>query len=153
MAIVKGTNGLSLNIQDDYLTLRTPNGNYTASFSGAKASGKLASDKNAFQSIDKYVENAVKNSNYGDVMKTLLDPKLLTSLWPAWNEKIEPNLILVGDTVKFINSTFAKKYPNGYLVKKVARKNVFIQLSEKDIDRQNVIENFLKCKFIRIKDL
>jgi hypothetical protein len=27
------------------------------------------------------------------------------------------------------------------------------QLSEKDIDRQNEIENFLKCKFIRIKDL
>ena len=66
MAIVKGTNGLSLNIQHDYITLRTPNGNYTTSWGGAKASGKLGSHKTAFNNIDKFVQEKMKNSTAGD---------------------------------------------------------------------------------------
>jgi hypothetical protein len=130
MSTVKGTDGLSLNIQHEYVTLRTPNGNYTTSYGGARASGKLASHDTAFQTINEYVENSVKNSNmtYGDVMKTLLDPKILSSLWSEWNEKIQPNLFLPGDNVKFTDTYMLKRYPNGGKVVKVARKNVFIQL-------------------------
>jgi len=132
MATLKGTNGLSLNIQHDYITLKTPNGNYTSSWGGAKASGKLAQDGKAFSAIDKYVQTKIKGSNYGDVMKTLLNPTVLSSLWPDWNQKVEDNTFLPNDKVKFNQPMFIKKYPNGGVVTKVARKYVFIRLTDKN---------------------
>jgi len=129
MAIVKGKNGLSLNIQHDYITLRTPNGNFTNSWGGAKASGKLAMDNKAFNAIDKFIQINSKNSNYKDVMVTLLDPKVISPLWSGWNEEVKKNDFQINDKVKFIpNCLFTKKYPNGGVVKKVSRKNVFITL-------------------------
>ena len=126
MSIVKGTNGLSLNVQRDYITLRTPNGNYTTSFGGAKGSGKLTNK--AFKSIDTFVENQMKTKSPLDAMKMLLDEKVLTSLWSEWNEKVETNDFKIGDVVEFKKDCiFFKKYKGGE-VKKVARKNVFIKV-------------------------
>lgn len=118
---------LSLNEQHEYITLRTPNGNYTISFGGAKATGKLAAHPTAFRNIDKYVKNY---NTYGEAMKTLLDPVVLSGLWAEWNEKVEDNTFLPNDNVRFNNNIFIKKYPNGGVVKLVKRKNVYILLAD-----------------------
>jgi len=120
---------LSLNIQHDYITLRTPNGNYTTKWSGAKASGKMATHPTAFKNIDTYVQTERKSRKLGDVMLSLTDPKILSSLWSEWNESIEPNLFLPTNQVVFKESSlFTKRYPKGGIVKKVARKTVYIHL-------------------------
>lgn len=128
MATIKGKSGLSLNVQHDYITLKTPNGNYTSSWGGSKGSGKLAQDDKSFVAIDKYVETNKKKSSVGDVMKTLLDPKVLSSLWSNWNEEIKVNDFVPTDKVKFNITPFIKKYPRGGEVVKVAKKYVFIKL-------------------------
>ncbi len=130
MATIKGTNGLSLNVQHEYITLKTPNGNFTTSYSGARASGKLASNSAAFNALDKYVQTTMKKSNAGDAMKNLLDTKVLTSLWPNWNEKVLTNDFKPTDKVKFNQSLFIKKYPNGGVVMKVAKKYVYLKLAD-----------------------
>lgn len=90
---------LSLNKQHEYITLRTPNGNYTNSFSGAKASGRLALDSNSFNAIDGHVQNLVrKGKTYGAAMETLLDESILSILWPDWNKEY-PNNFTVEDVV------------------------------------------------------
>lgn len=133
MSIVKGTKGLSLNIQHDYITLRTPNGNYTTSWSGAKASGKLAAHKTAFNNIDKFVQTKIKSISPLDAMKLLLEPNVLSSLWNEWNEEVKSNDFKVGENVLFNpTSLFAKKFPKGGTVKSVSRKNVFIHLLDKN---------------------
>lgn len=130
MATIKGVKGLSLNVQHEYITLKTPNGNFTTSYRGARASGKLASNSTAFNALDKYVQTTMKKSNAGDAMKNLLDPKVLTSLWPNWNDKVQENLFLPNDKVKFNESLFIKKYPNGGVVTKVAKKYVYLKLAD-----------------------
>jgi hypothetical protein len=126
----KSKEPLTLNIQHDYITLKTPNGNYTTSWNGARASGKLAYHPTAFTNIDKYVQTEVKKpgANYGDVMASLTDPKILSTLWPEWNETVEPNNFVPTDKVVFNQPAFFKKYPKGGIVKSVSRKNVYIQL-------------------------
>lgn len=129
MATIKGTNGLSLNMQHDYITLKTPNGNFTTSWGGAKASGKLAKNSKAFNALDKYVQTS---ENFGDAMKNLLNPEILTSLWSDWNAPVKKNDFAPGDVVKFEpDSLFIKKYPNGGVVSSVSRVNVFIKLADK----------------------
>lgn len=128
MTTIKGKDGLSLNVQHDYITLKTPNGNYTTSWSGSKGSGKLGQDNKAFDAIDKYVETNKKKSSTGDVMKTLLDPKVLSSLWNNWNEEVKKNDFVPTNKVKFTQPLFIKKYPNGGEVVKVSKKYVFIKL-------------------------
>jgi hypothetical protein len=127
MAIIKGTNGLSINVQHDYITLRTPNGNFTTSWNGAKATGKLA--KEAFETIDKYVQEKMKTSTAGDAMEYLLDTKILSSLWKGWNQEIKPNLFILNDNVNFNEPLFIKKYPKGGVVVKVSKKTVYIRLT------------------------
>jgi len=64
-------------------------------------------------------------------MESLLDPKVLTKLWPNWNDEVQKNDFKPTDKVKFIpTSLFAKKYPKGGVVKEVARKNVYISLAD-----------------------
>lgn len=133
MAIVKGTNGLSLNIQHDYITLRTPNGNFTTSWCGSKASGKLAQNNKAFNALDNYVQTEGKKTSFGDAMNNLLKPEILSTLWSDWNATVKKNTFVPGDVVKFeSNSLFAKKYPKGGIVQKVSRVNVFIKLADKN---------------------
>lgn len=120
---------LSLNIQHDYITLRTPNGNFTTSWSGARSTGKLATHPTAFKKIDNYVETEKKKRTVGEVMESLTDPKVLSKLWPEWDEVVEPNLFLTSDKVVFKKDCmFLKHYPKGGEVVKVARKNVYIRL-------------------------
>lgn len=121
---------LSLNNQHDYITLKTPNGNYTTKWNGAKASGKMATHPTAFKNIDIYVETERKSRKLIDVMTSLTDEKILSTLWPEWNEPIEPNLFLPTNQVVFKDPFFAKRYPNGGVVKKVARKTVYIHLTD-----------------------
>lgn len=135
MSIIKGKNGLSLNVQHDYITLKTPNGNYTTSWGGAKSSGKLTQNSKAFNAIDRYVETKRKSMNFLDVMKSLLEPKVLSLLWEGWNEEVKPNNFVKDDKVKFIIPVFSKRYPNGGTVVKVSRKNVFLRL----VDTNQVI--------------
>jgi len=131
MTIVKGrVKTLSLNVQRDYITLRTPNGNYTTKWSGATGSGKLGMDNKAFNAIDNYVETQRKVKPLMDVMKELLTAKVMNKLWKNWNEAVPVNDFKAGEDVLFISgSLFAKKYPKGGSVVKVARKNVFIKLN------------------------
>jgi len=132
MSIIKGKHGLSLNVQHDYITLRTPNGNYTSSWGGARASGKLAQSKNGFNNIDKYVETIKKEKVLIDVMKDLIKTEIISTLWSGWNEEIKKNDFASGNNVKFNNSLLAKKYPNGGVVKNVARKYVYVHLVDGD---------------------
>lgn len=130
MAIIKGTNGLSLNEQHDFITLRTPNGNFTTSWNGAKASGKLARNSKAFNDLDKYIQTLSKTTSIGVAMRSLLDTKVLTSIWSDWNEEVKQNMFLPEDKVVFLPGLFSKKFPKGGVVTKVATKNVFIRLSD-----------------------
>ncbi len=84
MATTKKTNGLSLNTQHDFITLKTPNGNFTVSWRGTKASGKLALNKKAFDALDNYVQTESEKSSYGEAMNNLLKPEVITSLWSDW---------------------------------------------------------------------
>jgi hypothetical protein len=77
---------LSLNVQHNYITLKTPNGNFTVSRSGYKATGKLASSDKAFKAILNFFDTRRKAGyNNGEVMNMLADEKILVSLWPDWN--------------------------------------------------------------------
>ena len=121
---------LSLNNQHDYITLKTPNGNYTLSWNGSKASGNLARHPNAFHKIDGYVQREHKQNNrtYGEIMNDLLNPTLLSTLWPEWDAEVPENNFGEGDTVMFKHNLFLKKYPKGGKVKSVKRKTVYIHL-------------------------
>ena len=89
----------------------------------------MATHPTAFKNIDTYVQTERKSRKLGDVMLSLTDPKILSSLWSEWNESIEPNLFLPTNQVVFKESSlFTKRYPKGGIVKKVARKTVYIHL-------------------------
>lgn len=82
MATIKSkhTPKLSINNQHDYMTLRTPNGNFTCSYGGAKASGKIAS---AFRALDTYInKEKPEGKTFGEHFQTLLDPKV-SCCYPA----------------------------------------------------------------------
>lgn len=118
---------LSLNNQHDYITLKTPNGNFTVSWGGYKASGKIQS---VFNSLVKYVETERKSRNLGEVMESLTNPSILSSIWPEWNSPVEPNLFLPTNKIMFTEPLFLKKYPNGGVVKMVKRKTVYVLLTD-----------------------
>ncbi len=88
MAIETNKQGtLSLNFQHDYITLRTPNGNFTTSYGGAKVSGRMASEPGLFKQLDTFVQTF--QGTKGDAMRALMDEQKLTSFWPDWNKKYE----------------------------------------------------------------
>lgn len=82
---------LTLNEQHDFITLRTPNGNYTSNRYGYKCSGRLCYYPNAIKNINNFINNEIKKpgATYGQIMRMLTNEKTLTTLWPEWNEKIE----------------------------------------------------------------
>ena len=120
-----------LNSQRNYITLKLPVGNFTTSYSGAKASGQLVEMKGAFEALDKYVQTKAKTTSIGEAMNDLLDVKLLNKLVPGWNNPIIPDTFIKGDSVKFVSPAFAKKYPGKFEVVKTARKNVFLKMTNK----------------------
>jgi hypothetical protein len=121
---------LSINIQQDYITLRTPNGNFTSSWNGVKASGKLASDIKSFKAIDEYVQSF--QGTVGEAIKSLTDPTTLTKLWPNWNQEVPKNIIKVSDKVGFrARSPFKRKYKEDYyVVAKIAPKYIYVKIGK-----------------------
>lgn len=121
----KHTPLLSLNVQHEYITLKTPNGNFTTSYRGAKASGKLAAHPTAFKQLDNYIHKGFDEKvMFGERMETLLDPKVLERFFPEWNKAL-PEL-KVGDKVK-LTDAFAKKYPHAGIIKKIKRKTAYLE--------------------------
>lgn len=127
----KKTAAPKLNIQHNYITLKLPTGNFTTSYSGAKASGQLAKMPGAFTALDKYVQTATKTKSVGDAMNDLLNPTLLNKLVPGWDKPVIAETFIVGDGVVFKSGLFAKKYPDTYEVKGVKGKYTYISVTNK----------------------
>ena len=92
----------------------------------------------AFNKIDKFVQTKSKTMSYGDVMPLLLDTKTLTKLWKGWNTEIKKNEFKDGDVVKFTSPIFIKKYSGKFTVVKVAKKYVYIKVTDKNGRASNV---------------
>lgn len=127
----KKTAAPKLNIQHNYITLKLPTGNFTTSYSGAKASGQLAKMPGAFTALDRYVQTATKTKSVGDAMNDLLNPTLLNQLVPGWDKPVIAETFIVGDKVVFKSGLFAKKYPGTYEVKGTKGKYTYITLTNK----------------------
>jgi hypothetical protein len=127
----KKTAAPKLNIQHNYITLKLPVGNFTTSYSGAKASGQLAKMPGAFNTLDRYVQTATKTKSVGDAMNDLLNPTLLNQLVPGWDKPVIAETFIVGDVVVFKSGLFAKKYPGTYEVKGTKGKYTYITLTNK----------------------
>lgn len=126
---IKGEGGLSLNVQHEYITLKTPRGNYTASYSGAKASGELASIPGAFKALDNYVHNKEDKRSLLDRFKDLLKPSVMDKLVPGWDKPAPVDELSPGDKVKFKEAIFVKKYPDMYEVHSVKKTTVYLKVS------------------------
>lgn len=131
MATKTKTSTPKLNIQKNYITLKLPTGNFTSSFSGAKASGQLVKMKGAFQALDKYVQTAIKTKSYGEAMNDLLNPTLLNKLVPGWDKPVVAEVFTVGDKVSFKDGLFSKKYPGTYDVRLQKGKYTYITVVNK----------------------
>jgi hypothetical protein len=132
MATKKNTKAApKLNIQHSYITLKLPTGNFTTSFSGAKASGQLAKMPGAFQALDRYVQAAGKTKSFGEAMNDLLDTALLDKLVPGWDKPIAAETFAPGDKAAFKSGLFAKKYPGTYEVKGQKGKYTYILVANK----------------------
>ena len=126
MAIHKSpyTPKLSLNVQHEYITLRMPNGSFTASFSRFKGSGGL--DKDSFGRLIKFVE---ESKSFLAGMEMLLNPEVLTELFPSWDssQKESPRF-KVGDVVTTADDYIIKNFgATSGLVEKVTSKNVIVR--------------------------
>ena len=138
MATKTKTSTPKLNIQRNYITLKLPTGNFTSSFSGAKASGQLVKMKGAFQALDNYVQTASKTKSYGEAMNDLLNPVLLDQLVPGWDKPVIAEVFVAGDKVVFKSGLFAKKYPGTYDVRSQKGKYTYITVTNKVGVAENV---------------
>lgn len=87
MSVIKSTHDSRLSIQNayNYMSLRMPNGRFTFSYSGAKGSGGLVDDEPSFRRLIAYMDGPrPKGQTNGERMQTLLDPAVLTPLYPNW---------------------------------------------------------------------
>jgi len=117
-------------VNHDYLSVVTPNGRFTLNRSGYKASGLMCVGK-TFNNIAKHVdEQLAKGLNNEEALKTLLDEKTMSKLFPDWNK--EDIVYTAGQTVKLI-SVFAKKYPSNYEIVEVKRKTIYLNLNGQKI--------------------
>lgn len=131
IADIKFYNGgkIKLNEQHDYMTIRMPNGNFTGSFSGFKASGGLVLDKTgAFDRMVKFVEDVSNGKTFGDRMRKLADEKVMSKIWPQWNTVVE-NPFGIGDKVIM---PFKPKYGTG-VITEIKKKNVVVQFPNQPI--------------------
>lgn len=131
MATKTKTAAPKLNIQHNYITLKLPTGNFTTSYSGAKASGQLAKMPGAFAALDKYVQTAGKTKSFGEAMNDLLNPALLNKLVPGWDKPVVAETFIAGDKVVFKSGLFAKKYPGTYEARQTKGKYTYILVANK----------------------
>ena len=124
MAIQKSsrTSKLSLNTQHDYITLRTPNGNFTVNRSGYKATGNI--DNTVFDNL----VNFVKTGMVGERMEQLLNPSVLSKFFPNWDAAVNTPTLKVGQTVKVDDPLVLKSYGTIQgVVEKINTKNVVVR--------------------------
>lgn len=121
----KHTDKLSLNIQHDYITLRTPNGNFTVGRYGARKA--TLTDENAFNCLCEYVDKSKKA--LGDAMEDLLNPKILSKYFPNWDS--EKKSYKVGEKVNFTNPYVVKNFGKEGTIHSVLRSNVVVRFIDK----------------------
>ena len=124
------TPGYSINIQHEYITIKTPFGNYTSSFSGEKLSGQICVIGKLIPRLKKYTDDFIKkekNKNFGDAMESLMNnfSTVVPEILSFSNEVIEE-----GDIVSFKEDIFIKKYPGNHLIYKVKGKYAYIKIGE-----------------------
>jgi len=130
---------ITLNVQHDYITLKLPVGNFTKSYGGTKTSGQLVTMKGAFDAIDNYIKNKSKETkkNFGEIMQELTNPDVMDALVPGWDQ---PKVVVLagGDTVKFSEPAYAKRYPASYPVAYVKGKYAYISVPNKIGGTENI---------------
>lgn len=98
------------------MSLVTPNGRFSMSYSGERASGYLAhaSQSKAFHALINFVnaESVKEGMNNGKAFAMLADEKLLTTLWPEWNKSTE-NPFKSGQRVQMSMEKYRAKYGLG----------------------------------------
>jgi len=77
--------------------------------------------------FDRKLNEGMKN---GDIMESLTDPKILTPLFPEWNNPVETNTFNEGDFVKFKNPHFIKKYPPFLTIQEINYSEIVSQATE-----------------------
>ena len=112
----------TLNIQHEYITLKMPNGNFTVSYRGCKATGGIVNaGAGVFQRFVNFVENKENGESYGERMEKLTDTTILTSIWSDWN-KVEKNPFKINDEV-----TVPKKPQFGFgTIYKITKKSCYV---------------------------
>lgn len=130
MATVKGQKpGYSLNIQHEFLTLKTPYGNYTTSYSGEKMSGQLVTIPGAFKRCNEYIAKFFadnKGKNNQDAMVALMND--FEKVVPEVADLGETQTLEPGDVVRFKDGHFKKKYPGEYVIDNVKKSSAFVRL-------------------------
>ena len=115
------TSKLSLNVQHDYMTLRTPNGNLTVGRSGYKASGSV--DAVSFNKLVKFVSTGT----LGKKMEQLLNPTVLSKYFPQWDNVVTVSF-KKGDKVTVNHPSVVKAYGTSKgVVEKINTKNVVVR--------------------------
>ncbi len=129
MSIIKSTHTtkLSLNVQHDYLTLRTPNGNFTVGRYGTKST-KM--DADSHEKLTKYVRTS-KKKTLQDTMESLLNPKTLSKYFPNWEVEKSSKSYKVGQKVKFTHPQIVKRFGSAGTIVEVLRSNVVVQFTNK----------------------
>lgn len=117
---------LKLNVQHEYITLTTPNGNFTTSYRGNKSTGKLSDH---FKAFCDYMDNHGHKTT-GEAMEALLNPSKLAELFPGWDTPVPVNDFKEGEEVRFTHPLFIKDYPSGGTVKSIAKKYVYLTLKD-----------------------
>ena len=113
---------LSLNVQYDYITLRTPNGNFTVGRSGYKATGNV--DPVSFDKLCKFVSSG----KFGKKMEKLLNPTVLSKYFPQWDKVVNKVNFKVGDKVKVDDRLILKAYGTiEGVIEKINPKNIVVR--------------------------
>lgn len=126
----KGPAGYSLNIQHEYITLRTPYGNYTTSYRGEKLSGRLTTIDGLLMRLYNYTKEKAKGSTFGAAMEALMDN--FETIVPEVKNLPETEKFEVDDVVTIKDdaaySSIKKKYPKEYPIRRIEKKYAYIEL-------------------------
>jgi predicted ATP-dependent Lon-type protease len=114
-----------LNEQYDYITLTTPNGNFTCNRNGYKSTGDLAMHPTAFDEMKAFVEKERDRSNLGEAMRKLATPEQMDKFFPGW-DIVKTNPFEIADTVSIPSM---KKYTGGEVIEK-RKKNCLVKFSD-----------------------
>lgn len=116
MGVVMAKNAITINVQHDYITLRTPHGSFTRSRMGAKCSGQLAHLRGAVERLDAWVfhQAEVPGCDTGKAMRMLAEQ--FYDVLPEAKDLQPPVRFSMGQKVQFIHAAFIKKFPGEHVV-------------------------------------